>query len=189
MRFALHFSCVVLLGTATGVAQTPSSVNGIAPAAGPSQNSSQSTVLILPLNTGSCPVMMRAQHLADGSMVKTRDAHPPGVGQWLHLSFASTDSKEIDQARITVHGFSGQPRMAQAQTSRNDSTDATKTLTLAWGPRPGNVVSRDVWLPGLAAVESIDLTYVNYSDGSEWRAGSGAACRIAPDPLMLITSR
>jgi hypothetical protein len=47
----------------------------------------------------------------------------------------------------------------------------------------------DVWAPGLTAVVSIELMSVKYSDGSTWTPAQGKTCRVAPDPLMLVTQR
>jgi hypothetical protein len=46
-----------------------------------------------------------------------------------------------------------------------------------------------VWAPGLTAVVSIELMSVKYSDGSTWTPAQGKTCRVAPDPLMLVTQR
>jgi len=171
MKLRSVIACVFLAGSPALLAQN-TALQFTAPPAG-----------------AGCPVALRAQHLADGTMVKTRDAHPPGVGQWLHLTFTIPGEKQIEQVTITVHGPSDRAHVTQALAASNASADTDRTLTLSWGPQPGREVSKDVWVPGITAVESIDLDGVSFSDGSGWRASGSQACRVAPDPLMLITSR
>jgi hypothetical protein len=47
----------------------------------------------------------------------------------------------------------------------------------------------DLVLPGFSSVQSITLNSLTYSDGSTWNSFKGNACRVAPDPFMLVSAR
>jgi hypothetical protein len=148
----------------------------------------QATVLqsTAPLAGSGCPVSLRAQHKADGMMVQTgHEAHPKGLGQWLHLTLGNAPAKKVAAARITVHGFSDKAHMTQASGSGSDA-DRTVTVLFSATAQPGEA---DVWVPEMTAVESIDLDAVAFADGSMWSSAGTAGCRITPDPLMLIAGR
>jgi hypothetical protein len=144
----------------------------------------------VPPDLNRCPVFMRAQHLSDGSLVKTgKPAHPPGIGQRLHLTLTNPDSKQIASARVTVHGVTPKGRVMQAMPAQGGSSDATQSLSVTFSPEPDQSATADLWVPGMTAVESIALESMMYSDGTTWKVADGMACRVRPDPLMLISVR
>ena len=148
------------------------------------------TVAVPPPTVNNCPVFMRAQHLSDGSLVKTgKPAHPSGIGQRLHLTFKNPDSKQIASARLTVRGVTPKGRVMQAMPAQGGSSDATQSLSVTFSPGPDQSATADLWVPGMTAVESIALESMMYSDGTTWKAADGMACRVRPDPLMLISVR
>ena len=71
-----------------------------------------------------CPIAMRAQHVADGEMVKTGSAQPRGIGQWLRLTLIAPDSRRIVKATLTIRGLSPKGRAMQALRNGNNSSDA-----------------------------------------------------------------
>lgn len=193
MRYGFAAVFAILLGGAALVAQgTGQSSFGVAgmEGVGP-QGTSQGmadSVGQFP-NLVLCPVSMRAQHLSDGSMVKTHSGHPNSVGQWLHLSMAGDDSKQIARATLTVRGSSPKGRVEDADKSNSEPFNAVRTLTVAFAAGADGSASADVWVPGMTAVQRIDLKSLVYSDGSTWKIGSDTSCHVAPDPLMLIGNR
>lgn len=143
-----------------------------------------------PVLPPSCPISMRAQHLSDGSMVKTGKAqHPAGIGQRLHLTFTNPDAKQIASASLTIHGVTPKGRVMRASPAQGDSSEATRNMSASFSAGPDGSATADVWVPGMTAVESIELDSVAYSDGSTWKVADGARCRITPDPFMLVTGR
>ncbi len=177
---ALSFGSIAL--AAQGISFSATSVTS--PGAAPAQLTAQAP----PSRIFACPVFMRAQHLADGSMVRTGNAHPKGMGQWLHLSLSDNPSQAITAATVTIHGYSNKGRITQAA-GRNGAFDAAQTMTVPLSATSPQLAVGDVWAPGMTAVATIDLDAVTYADGSTSSFTGQPACRIAPDPLMLITSR
>jgi len=145
------------------------------------------TVLTSPPQTSGCPVSLRAQHLADGGIMRARDPNLKSVGQWLHLTVANPQEKKVRAALITVHGFADKTRVTQ--TGRGNTPDASRTVTVSFSAAAGQAAEADVWVPGITAVALIELKQVTYADGSLWSLAGGGSCRITPDPLMLIAGR
>jgi hypothetical protein len=151
-----------------------------------------------PPAAADCPVSLRAQHLADGTLIQARSGHPRGMGQWLHLTLAGKRASPVAAATVTVHGFSGKGRLTQAAPAMNESSrkglstgssDAAQDLTVRFSSTSGEAAAGDLWIPGMTAVQMIELHSVAYADGSVWRFSAPETCRVAPDPLMLIAGR
>ncbi len=141
------------------------------------------------LSQGSCPVTMQASHLADGSMMKTGGIHPAGIGQWLSLTLTgSRDKKQIVTGTLLVHGVKPVRHVAQAISSTNGPEDIAKTLTIPFRTDAKQNAQARLWVPGMSAVDRIDLLSLDYNDGSTWTA-VGSGCHVIPDPKMLLVNR
>jgi hypothetical protein len=141
-----------------------------------------------------CPVALRAQHLADGSIVKTRDSalhngHPAGIGQWMHLTLANSQEKRATAAVITVHGMSGRGHLTGAQAAGGMASDIARDLSVQFKATSENEVTADVWVPGMTAVQQIDVRSLAYANGETWQISGSGACHVTPDPLMLVDGR
>jgi hypothetical protein len=155
----------------------------------PGQEQTHMSIVNLPPVQSRCPVTMRAQHLADGGLVKTDGAHPNGIGQWLHLSLADLDSRQIARATLTVHGVTPRGHVTQTLSAGGGSPGAVKTLNVSFSAGENWTARADIWVAGMSTVERIDVNSVDYSDGSKWKIAEDSGCHINPDPLMLISSR
>ena len=193
MRRVFVAFAIILLGGATVIGQgvsQPQNSSGVAGVEGmQSSGTNANSPPGQPLSLGVCPVSMHAQHLSDGNLVKTRAAHPSGIGQRLHLSLASRDLRQVAKATLTVRGFSPKARVTQTGPGTGPAFDVTRTLTVAFVAGADRSVSADFWVPGMTAVGRIDLESLEYSDGSTWKVGDALTCRVVPDLEMLITSR
>jgi hypothetical protein len=128
--------------------------------------------------------MFTAQHLSDGSVIRTGRTHPKGIGQWMHVML---NVHQGAIATLAVHGFSNKGRATE--TSLDSSPDAVRTVTVYLAPAQNSQAAANIWAPELTAVASIDLVSLKYDDGTSWSAPSGLTCNVTPDPLMLITAR
>lgn len=145
-----------------------------------------------PSPAASCPVGMKADHLSDGSMIKTgsthpKDAHPKGIGQRLHLTLTSPDQRTIASATLKLLGWNATGRMERAALHNEDQS--ARTVTASFTAGPADTASADVWASGLTAVTSVELLSVRYSDGSTWTSTQGKTCSVSPDPMMLIANQ
>jgi hypothetical protein len=144
-------------------------------------------------NMSGCPASLQAQQISSADMMQVRKGQqdkPQPSGQRLHLTFTDRDSKQIVAATVAVEGFTFTPRMMNAvlksQKDQKDSSRATRTIHIAF--QAGTSVAADILVPGVSAAQSIDLIELSYADGTEWKLAEGQSCRIAPDPLMLISA-
>jgi hypothetical protein len=186
MKYALAALVTVLLSTAVLSAQSatwprqPLSGFGVAGMEGMGASSSGlAKIGQAPIN--ACPVSMRIQHRSDGNLVRTQSAHPKGAGQRLHITLAGLDSKQIVKATLTVYGLSAK--------GQDTSSEMTQTATVPFAASANGGFSADFWVPGMTAVQLIDLKSIQYSDGSTWKLADGQTCQARPDLFMLVSSR
>ena len=182
MKRVLLIGSTLLFTTTVVVAQSS------APSAAPAQPSSNIVLAIAPPGAG-CPVSMHALQGSGSGLLRTRNQPPVnGFAQSIHLILGSweTGSRKtarVVSAKIVVQGYSGKARMEQA--SSEQTGDRNRTIDVSFTPE-GKDVAADLLLPGFTAVSSIRLESITYSDGSTWKVGGEQACRVAPDPLMLV---
>jgi len=138
----------------------------------------------------SCPVTMRAEHRSGGSAMYTGYGGATGVGQRIHLIFGALSAR-VTAATVTVRGTDGQWRVATASTRqpRQGSPYISRTLNAVFAQYGDGFEATELDLPGFTSVKSIRLDSVTYADGSTWTAPEGGVCRVAPDPLMLVSGR
>jgi hypothetical protein len=134
-----------------------------------------------------CPVEMQASHLADGNAVKTDASHPKGLGQKLHLTLTSPDSRRIAAATLNVRGWTAKGRVEQAGQDKAAAL-TVRTLTAPFTAGADRKASATVWVPELTAVISVELVSVTFGDGTTWTLPPGRTCDVKPDLLMVITN-
>jgi hypothetical protein len=152
-----------------------------------SANQNQNIIIQLPPQPGPCPVFMRAQHSADGDLLAVNSGHSKGIGQSLHLTVTSPDSRQIASATMIVRGLTPKGRVTQTMAAQDNTSDAEKTMDIRFSAGPGKAASADIWVPGLSAVKVIEMQSVTFTDGSTWNLPAEKTCRTFPDPLMLIS--
>lgn len=195
MKIGCAVVFMLMLGAATLGAQSASQQKGPttlfndSARADAGQQSSAAVIVPLSMVGSGCPVSMRAQHLSDGSVVKTGSGHPKGMGQWLHLTLTSPETKQIASALLMVRGVTPKGRVMKTESGSGGDADATRSVRASFSAGADRTALADLWVPGMTAVESIALQSVEYSDGSIWRLAESTNCQVKPDPLMLITSR
>lgn len=176
MKLAATVSFAFLLGSVSLTAQTPS------------QPKSPATDLSVQKSNATCPVKLRAQHGADGTMRQVDKTRPEGVAQRLHLIVASSVSKRIVEARLRVHGVSPKGRVSHADTT-HITTDIARNLTVRFTQSGDNEAIGDAWVPGMSAVLEVELHSVKLADGKILRFGAADGCRFTPEHLMLVADR
>lgn len=179
MRAYVVVSLVLLFGSMTIAAQNAT------------QNQTQTSVYRMPITSGGCPVSLRALHGSSGNMLKVDKNRPAGIAQLLHLIVSNPDSRQIVAARVRVRGLSGKGRMTQtANQDRGQGTgDVSRSLVARFSSGADKEISSDVWVAGMSAVLEVELNSVTFADGTTRKFAGVEACRIAPEPLMLVADR
>jgi hypothetical protein len=160
------------------------------------------SIYVVPGPQGAgCPVSMRAEHGAGGGLVRTRQSRsnsapepsqPTPPFQQIHLilgdsSIKSSAGAKVVRARVTVRGTNGQWRSMPAATG-DDASSLTRTLDLSFDQAENGQVSTDMTLQGFTSVKSISLDSLTYSDDTVWIPPQEKICRVAPNPLMLVST-
>jgi hypothetical protein len=190
MKSAAAFPLALVLGAIAAFAQTAGSygVAGMEGIGNPPQT--QTLIIQLPPLNNACPVSVQARQAASWNRMEVGNDHPKGPVQRLHLTLINPKSKQITRATVTVHGLTPKTRATFTPMAiDNAPSDAAKTLDVAFADGTGKEVSADLWVPGLSATNSIELTAVTYSDGSTWKLTDGRTCRTPIDGLMLVGAR
>ncbi len=140
----------------------------------------------------SCPVDMRVRQRRGGAAVAVdangvkRNVFAQRLRLILNDLRRDNAGRKAVSATVTVHGTGGKARMQYlASGTGNNSMAKTFNVDLAGADEPG--VSGDFLLPGFTSASQVDLESVTYEDGSTWKLAKNESCRVAPDPLMLVT--
>jgi hypothetical protein len=184
------------LGLTLFLAMTPLAAQSTATPSPTQENTQTSANFVLYLPAPTCPVSMHALQGSGTGLVAVRgEEHVSGFSQRIHLILTNPKSAKIAGAKVKVFGLSGKNRIEQASanqldlTNRKNTFDLTRILDVAFTPEGENDVATDLVLPGFTSVHSIQLESITYKDGSTWAVNGRQACRVAPDPLMLVAGR
>jgi hypothetical protein len=168
--------------------QSPGQSFGAVTGGGAAADAPVATATLTGTAGAGCPVSLRVQHKADGSVIETRDVRAKGhasLGQWLHLTLANPQGKKVTAALIEITGFSGKARRTQTAGSAGD---ARQTMTVPF-TATGQAAEADLWVPEMSAVQAIEIKSVAFDDGAVWTVAAGAGCRVAPDLFMAVAAR
>jgi hypothetical protein len=196
--FVANASLALLLGSVSSAGQ--SAPYGKATVEGIYGSPSQHSVPAINLNSvvvgasagTACPISLRAQHGSDGAMRKVDKNPPEGIGQKLHVTLTSKDSRQTVAARLRVHGTSGKGQLMSQLSLSNTAPsgmDYTRNVTVRLRPGADNEAIGDTRVAGLTAVLQVELTSVTFDDGSMQQFTAADGCRFMPDHLMLIAGR
>lgn len=152
--------------------------------AGP-QNLTTIYTATTPPPSQACPVGFSASRTAVPVMVATKsNERYPRLG--LRLDFSHPNASKIVKATITVHGASGKGHFIPAGDAMG--TDRTETFNLGSNEGIENLRSSKVWLRRMSAVSWVDLTEIEYADGSVWHASPVSKCRATPNNLLPVNA-
>lgn len=150
------------------------------------------SVLVLPFNStfGVCPIGMHARqgewdHTITVRRGEQQKSNTP-FGQRIVLALVDAHLAPIVAATLVVRGFDGKNHMVQ--TVGGDGGNVTRNLRAVFAKQADGSVSADIYVPGFTSVTSLQLQSVSYADGSVWRVTASNACRVVPDPLMLVAA-
>lgn len=190
MKRAVPVGIAFIFAVATLAAQTTATP----PASRENAQTATNFVLYLPAPT--CPVSMHALQGAGTGLVAVHgDQRMAGFSQRIHLILTKPKSTKIAVAKVKVFGLSGKNRVERASanqlglTNQQPAFDLTRTLDVTFTPEGERDVATDLVLPGFTSVLSIQLESLTYKDGSTWTVAGRQACRVAPDPMMLVADR
>jgi hypothetical protein len=150
------------------------------------------TVTIYLASSAGCPIGMHAsQSLWDRGTIRVHDGNRQRAleqfGQRIALALEDPHPARIVAATVRVRGLNGKNRAIPTPADTTQEWNAVKTLKVNFTEDQNGTVSADLWLGGFTSVGSIQLLKVFYADGYVWTIFQSSACRVQPDPIMLIT--
>lgn len=142
---------------------------------------SQAKASIVQASSG-CPVGFGAI-LSGRAMARSADdAKIDSSAQLLELSFVPLDTPAIKNAGIVVHGFSQKGRLLLVQ-SAEDALQAFQLRRLA---DSASLNRADVWITKVAAAHWVEITHLEYVDGSSWHTSKTSLCHAKLSGFKLV---
>lgn len=133
-----------------------------------------------------CPVDLQAQRRGTGAMVQTM-GQPGQAAQRLRLNWANRHGKAIVGATLVVRGFDASARVIPAGSAA--TPELKKTIDVKLNLSGEGKTTTDMTMRSFSTVSWIDLTSVEYADGTGWSLPTGESCTVAPDRLVLVATR
>jgi hypothetical protein len=104
----------------------------------------------------------------------------------LQINFTSSSGSAIVKADILVHGaktFGHEGLLLTGSTSatRND----TESIQIA-GTAGAPLLHPVIWTKAMTAISWLELTRLEFADGTVWQASAESRCTAAPSLLVLV---
>jgi len=151
------------------------------------------TVVALTSQSGACPIDM---HASQGIWDRTIRVHEgenertlQPFGQRISLNLKDSHPARIVAGTVRVRGLNGKSRALPTPADTAQRWNAVRILKVTFDEENDGTVMADLRIGGFTSVGYIQLIDVTYSDGSKWTISGSNACRVQPDPMMLITER
>ena len=171
----------VLLSSITLSAQTP----GNTPA-----------ILVPAPFAHACPVLFSVERIPDGAIIRTNLTGPPiPRRQGLAFTFrrppaisapgtANTPAAQIVAADVTVHFYPASVRAIPAASSAKEQSDQPQTFHLSNTGSP--IQHSSIWTAYTAPASWVELTHVEFADGTVWQPSTPRQCSAAPSLFVLV---
>jgi len=136
----------------------------------------------------ACPVDLRADRRGEAvSREVDGKTIPTGAGLVLHFRSAPSIAprKQVITADITVYGYSSKAMERMLPIQSRPATDLKEDFHLT-GSASSPLKERSLWTAKINGIASIELTRVEFSDGSTWERSIPKECVVEPNPFMLV---
>jgi hypothetical protein len=160
---------VVLLSSASLAAQTST---GNSP-----------TILVQPPSSHACPVVLSVDRVLNGAVVLTNGAPAPHR-QGLTLTFFQRPAQQIVAADVTVYFYPASVRAIPAAPGAKDRAESPQTFHL--GSASGPLQHSSIWTDYTAPVSWVELTRLEYADGTTWQSSAPRQCGAEPSLFVLV---
>jgi hypothetical protein len=132
----------------------------------------------------ACPAGFSVNRRADGAIVFTYANQAVPRGQGLDITFARPSAR-IVSADIVVHGYPASIQAIPATPSA--PKDVSQTFHLIAGPDQP-LLHSSVWTEHITAINWVELTRLDYADGSSWQSATPRQCVAAPSLYLPIAA-
>ncbi len=154
----------------------------VALSAAPSSSAADVVLRSGPQSIG-CPVDLFVERRSPTEMVNVAHSNRVGNSQRILLTFVPLAGLDIKHVTLTVHALSTKPQILPADAAPPSGIDRTFRFS---GPADSPLLHKDLWIDGVGAISSVDLTSITYADGSTWHQSQDSRCSAVPNKLLLI---
>jgi hypothetical protein len=147
------------------------------------QTGNSPTVLVAPPSSHACPVGFSVDRVPYGAVIQTNGAPAPHR-QGLTLTF-KVPATLIVAADITLHFYSASLRAIPAAQRTNDRAESPQSFHLS---STSGMRHSSIWTDHTAPVSWVELTRLEYADGTTWQASSPQQCVASPSLFVLVDS-
>lgn len=143
------------------------------------------TIFLVPPTSNACPVGFTAERrssheleFVNGGLSKSR--------QWVHLTFGRGDAQTIVKVSVTAHGASDKPHAMPASAGIDE--DITETFQFERKSGEPGLLASNLSTHTMGSVRWVELTELDYADGSVWRESKASQCRATPSGFLLVAA-
>ncbi|NYF79177.1 hypothetical protein [Granulicella arctica] len=146
--------------------------------------SSPTIFIIPPLNAG-CPIDFTAQRRSKFELLPI-NAGQLKLKQWVQLSFSQSNISKVARIRVTAHGFSDKLRAIPANAIFGE--DVTENFQLEHQPGEVGLFTSYLQTHNMGGVLWVEITGIDYADGSVWQRSKASQCRATPSGYLLANN-
>jgi hypothetical protein len=132
----------------------------------------------------ACPVGFSVNRRANGAIIRTVLKQPVYRSQGVDITFARPSTR-IVSADIVVHGYPPTVQAIPATPSAPKEVTETFHLT-ANDDQP--LLHSSIWTERMTAIGWVELTRLDYADGTSWQPSTAGQCRATPSLYLLVDS-
>jgi hypothetical protein len=143
------------------------------------------TLLVKPPVSRTCPVLFSVDRAPSTAIIRTNGAPTPR-GQGLNLTFANP-ATHIVSADITVHFYVAAAHAIPAAPSASNAAPLTETFHLT-SSAENPMHQSSLWTRHTAPITWVELTHLDYADGTSWQPSTPRQCAVAPNLFVLVDS-
>ena len=150
------------------------------------QTSSTPAIFLSPPASESCPVSFSADRQPDGGMVNV-DRKTRSYSQGLQINFARSSSPALLKVDVKLHGMTPGVHMSPASLATRRAVEATETFQLT-ATQGSPLLRSSVSTKRLGSVDWVELTRIEFANGTTWQSSTDSRCVVAPSLLVLVDS-
>jgi hypothetical protein len=135
----------------------------------------------------ACPVNLHLRTSPAPNILETSKARPGRRTQQIEIALLNYGTKDVTSFDAHVMGFSerGELQLLTAQ-YRDGEPSASASIHVDEIVIAGGSRSLTRTVQNIVGVKWLQLDTITFRDGSTWERSSGTACRVQPDPFLLV---
>ena len=152
----------------------------------PSMSTSERASLEKPVAVG-CPVNLHLRTSPAPNILETSKGRHVRRTQQIEIALSNYGTKDVTAFDAHVMGFSERGELQLLTTQyRDGEPSASASIHVDETVIAGGSRSLTRTVQNIIGVKWLQLDTITFRDGSTWERSSGTACRVQPDPFLLV---